>query len=151
VLLAFTNMTLTDPLVLWLALTGLLVVVELLTGTFYLLVFGACALAAAGVAVAQSSVALQLVVFSVTAAFGVFGKIPTKLKRALAKNAPEVTATDVGASVVVTSVGSHGDFRVLYRGAEWTAVLQGEFPTVREGQQLRVVRVDGIRLVCKAD
>jgi membrane protein implicated in regulation of membrane protease activity len=142
-------MDFSDPIVLWLALSGLLVTVELITGTFYLLVFSVCAAAAAWAAALHGPIAVQLVVFSVTAAFGVFGRIPAKLQAHLAKNAPVVTATDIGAAVTVMSVGENGAFRVLYRGAEWSATLQDSAQPVHVDQQLRVVRVEGIRLVCK--
>jgi membrane protein implicated in regulation of membrane protease activity len=71
-----------DPALIW-AITGLaLVIVELLTGTFYLLMLGVAAFAAAGTAWLGYDFAAQLIVAAVIAAVGCFAV------RAYRKNRP---------------------------------------------------------------
>ncbi len=133
----------------WLVAAGVLVVAELLTLTFYLLIFGVCALAAAAAALFGFALIPTLVVFSVLSACSVFGKLPQRLGKRLAQT-PAVLASDIGATVTVTEVADGGAFRVQYRGAQWPAAVADEpSAVVTVGQELRVVRVEGIRLVCK--
>lgn len=137
----------TSPLIVWMVMTGLLVIAEVLTGSFYLLVLGACTALAAAAAFLGAPVTVQLVVFGVTAGVAVFGKVPRMLQRWFNRS-PAIQASDVGAAVTVTEVGSGTQFRVSYRGSEWPARLVSSAP-VQAGQTLRVVRVEGIELVCK--
>lgn len=137
-----------SPFVVWLLLTGILVVAELVTGTFYLLVLGACTALAVLAAAVGVPVIGQLFVFSITAALCVFGKVPRKLQAWLAK-APEVLASDIGATVTVTEITAPTQFRVSYRGTQWPARLLSAADLVSVGQSLRVVRVEGIELICK--
>lgn len=137
----------TSPLIVWMLMTGLLVIAEVLTGSFYLLVLGACTALAGAAAFLGAPVTGQFVVFGVTAAVAVFGKVPRMLQRWFNRS-PAIQASDIGAAVTVTEVGADSQFRVSYRGSEWSARLASPEP-VEAGQTLRVVRVEGIELVCK--
>jgi membrane protein implicated in regulation of membrane protease activity len=132
---------------LWWLAAGVAVVVELATGTFYLLMI-ALGLAAAAVAAhlglsgPGQLVAAALVGGGATAAWHV--------KRARApRSAPAARNRDVnldiGERVEVPAWGADGTARVHYRGSDWTARLQpGAAP--RPGPH-RVAAVEGNWLV----
>ena len=62
-----------DPSLVWAAIGLVLVISELLTGTFYLLMLGTAAFAAAGVAFFGQGLAVQAIVAAAVAAAGCWG------------------------------------------------------------------------------
>jgi len=129
---------------LWWALAGIaLVIAELVTGTFYLLVIGLAAFAGAAVSYLGYSFAAQAVVAAALAVIGVL--LVTRFK-AMQKSAPAVSL-DVGQSVVLDSWVSVQDrlARVRYRNALWDAnVLDTD--AYAAGQVLYVQSVSGSTL-----
>ena len=108
-----------DPALLW-AITGLaLVIVELLTGTFYLLMLGVAAFGAAATAWLGHAFPAQVIVAAVIAAGGCYGvhvyreKNRTQQMPSLDSGMPASFAAwiDAGARLA----------RVRYRGASWDA------------------------------
>ena len=130
----------------WLATAGVLVILELFTGTFYLLMI-AIGLAAGGVvALAGAGLALQAIVA------GVVGVLATGLLHRSRLGRPGRTDAardrnvnlDIGEHVAV-SAWDNGRARVMYRGALWDVEL-GQGATARAGE-FRIVEVQGSRLV----
>jgi membrane protein implicated in regulation of membrane protease activity len=117
-----------------------LVIAELLSGTFYLLVLGVAAFLAAAVAWFGASFLVQVVVAGVIAVAGVFW-IRSR-KHALAT--PDMAPLDVGQSVTLESWVSQADrvARVRYRDALWDAVIEGE-ARGEAGETFYITRVDG--------
>jgi len=114
-----------DSALAWLVAGIVLIVAELVTGTFYLLVLGVAALVAAAVAYAGAAFLIQVIVAGVIAVAGVFwirGR-----RRALAT--PAMPGLDVGQPVTLDSWINRDDrlARVKYRDALWDAVVEGEF------------------------
>lgn len=113
-----------DAYLAW-ALTGIaLIIVEMLTGSFYLLVLGAAALAAAAAAWLGYSFWVQAVLIAAVATMGVL-----LVKRFRSKGgAASKQALDVGQSVMLESWISEADglARVNYRNAQWEARVTGE-------------------------
>ena len=109
---------------LW-ALVGIaLIIVEMLSGSFYLLVLGVAALAAAAAAWAGYSFWVQAVVTAAVASAGVI-----LVKRFRGKGVPAATQSlDVGQAVTLESWISEADgvARVSYRNAQWEARVVGE-------------------------
>lgn len=101
-----------------------LVVAELLSGTFYLLVLGVAAFVAAAVAWFGGAFILQVLVAGIIAVAGVFW-IRSR-KHALAT--PDMAPLDVGQPVTLQSWVNQADrvARVMYRDALWDAVVEGE-------------------------
>ena len=138
----------TNTYVLWFVLGLGLVVAELFTGTFYLLMvaigFGAGGL----VALAGGDIVLQLVV---GAAVGLVGTLILRRSRWGRRNAHTEASTnpdmviDIGQQVHVGS-WHHETARVDYRGAQWDAVIadpnQGSAPG-----QYKIVAIRGSTLV----
>jgi membrane protein implicated in regulation of membrane protease activity len=128
----------------WMVLAFGLLIVELLTGTFYLLVI-AVAIAAGGLAnLAGAPFTLQL---GVAAAIGLAGSLWLRRSRPgrPTTEADVLQNLDVGQVVRIGSWGAGNTARAQYRGAEWDVVLApGETPAPGEF----VIRsVQGSRLV----
>jgi membrane protein implicated in regulation of membrane protease activity len=130
----------------WFVVAFGLLVAELLSGTFYLLVIS-IALAAAGIAaLAGASVALQ---FVVAAAIGIGGSVWLRTtrfgKRLHERGDDRVQNMDIGQSLRVENWTAARTARASYRGAVWDVELApGEQPTsgefvIREIQANRLI------------
>jgi membrane protein implicated in regulation of membrane protease activity len=129
-----------DPYLLWVIGGIALVIAELATGTFYLLVIAIGAFAGAGVAYFQQSFWLAAVVSAAVAACGVIVVSRYRAPRAARGSG----SLDVGQTVVFESWVSEGDrlARVRYRNSMWDArVLEGG--ALEGGRVLHIRSVDG--------
>ena len=125
----------------WWAVVGIaLIIAELITGTFYLLVIGIAALAGAGIAFYNFSFWVQAEIAAAVAVAGVI--LVTRLRRAQASS--PARSLDVGQSVVLDSWISEKDrlARVRYRNTLWDARLLDE-QGAEAGRVLYIARVDG--------
>jgi membrane protein implicated in regulation of membrane protease activity len=135
-----------EPTVWWI-LAGAAVAVELLTGTFYLLMLAIGLCAAAVAAHAGASMPVQLVVAALVGGGAV---VAWHLKRGsqpkgLPAGANRDVNMDVGESVHIDSWNPDGTATVKYRGASWTVI---HVPGVTPGTGAHRVReVVGNRLV----
>ena len=129
-----------DHYLIWLMAGFILVIIELVTTTFFLLVLGIAAFAAAGVAYAGSGLASQAIVAALVAAAGVFW-VNQYRKRAMPKR---MQGIDVGQPASFDSWvnRSAGHARVKYRDALWDAHIAGE-AAGEPGEILYVNSVDG--------
>jgi membrane protein implicated in regulation of membrane protease activity len=130
----------------WVIGAGVLVIAELFTGTFYLLMIAIGLAFGALAALAGASVPLQ------TIAAGVIGVLATGVlhRSHLGKPAKASAARDhnvnldIGQRVTVPA-WQDGKARVMYRGALWDVELgQGARP---EAGDFRIVEVQGSRLI----
>jgi membrane protein implicated in regulation of membrane protease activity len=114
-----------DSSLAWLVAGIALIVAELATGTFYLLVLGIGALIAAAVAYAGGGFVVQVLVAGATAIAGIFW-IRIRRKALAAQPMPSL---DVGQPVTLDSWVNRDDrlARVKYRDALWDAIVEGEF------------------------
>lgn len=128
----------------WMVLAFGLLILELVTGTFYLLVI-AVALAAAGLAdLAGASFAVQLLVAAVIGFSGALWLRRSRFGR-LNTEGDALQNLDVGQMVRVESWTAGNTARTQYRGAEWDVVL---VPGETAGPGEFVIRaVQGSRLV----
>jgi len=107
----------------WWIIAGTLVSIELMTGTFYLLMLAIGATAGAIAAHAQLSVTTQLITGSVVGGLAaIFLRIYSLQK--LKSHPKKVSAQhlDVGETVEVHEWLSNGTAQVKHRGANWTAI-----------------------------
>jgi membrane protein implicated in regulation of membrane protease activity len=127
----------------WLVLGLGLILVELLTGTFYLLILGIAAIFGSGVAWFGGPFWAQALVAAAAAVAGSFAVRRYKTSGAPSANA----AMDIGQTVVVEEWVSEPQrlARVRYRGASWDAIVQGSEP-VAKGAVLYIAGTDGSRL-----
>jgi membrane protein implicated in regulation of membrane protease activity len=125
---------------LWAILGLVLVIVELLTGTFYLLMLGIAAFGAALAAWLGQPIGVQAVVAALVSAAGCYGVHVYRAKNAKGQMAP----IDAGQPASFENWIDAGArlARVRYRGASWDAVVDGE-EAVDAGAMLYVVTANG--------
>jgi membrane protein implicated in regulation of membrane protease activity len=112
----------------WWLIAGLLVAVELATGTFYLLMLAVGAAAAAVAAHLGLGLSAQMVVAAVIGGAAVVlwhQKRASRGRPAPAASNPDVNL-DIGQSVQVKHWSAEGRTTVKYRGADWQARYQGQ-------------------------
>ncbi len=130
----------------WLALAGALVVFELFTGTFYLLMIAAGMAAGALAAMAGLSVPAQIAIAAVVgvAATGLLhrSRFGRPLKQDAARD-PNVML-DIGQNLEVVC-WHDGKARVMYRGAQWDVDLAPG--AIAGAGTFRIVEVQGSRLI----
>ncbi|MEK7346479.1 MAG: NfeD family protein [Pseudomonadota bacterium] len=134
-----------NPTIWWLV-TGVLVAMELTTGTFYLLMLAVGAAAAALAAHTGASLTAQLV----TAA--IVGGLAVVLWSIYRNRLPGLTASsdadqhlDVGETVQVDAWDAQGLAQVKHRGALWTGVVRDPLPP--SPGLFRIQAIEGNRLV----
>ncbi|MBT2324261.1 NfeD family protein [Variovorax paradoxus] len=131
----------------WWLIAGAAIVLELLSGTVYLLLLSAGFAAAAIAAHAGAGLTTQLVVAAVV---GVGAMLIWHIIRRRRPAEPPTGANrdvnlDIGESVYVDAWNPDGTATVRYRGAQWTVVPRaGSTPSIGEH---RVAEVVGSRLV----
>lgn len=132
-----------DNSVVWLIAGFILVIAELVTGTFYLVVLGVAAFAGAGLAYSGSVFAWQAVVAAVVAVAGVIWV--NRYKKNMAPK--RMQGLDVGQPAAFDSWvnRSAGHARVKYRDTLWDAQVAGD-ASGEPGEILYVVSVDGSTL-----
>ena len=107
----------------WWVLTGLLVAVELVTGTFYLLMLGLGAVAAALVGMAGHDLNTQLVTAAIVGGLGAVLLGQWRKRQTPTPQEAQDQHLDLGATVQVDAWDAQGTAQVKHRGAAWTAVL----------------------------
>ena len=125
---------------LWAILGLTLVIVELLTGTFYLLMLAIAAFGAALAAWLGQGFGVQAVVAAAISAAGCYGVHVYRAKN-LQEQMPHI---DAGQPASFESWIDQGArlARVRYRGASWDALVDGE-GAVKSGAMLYVVTANG--------
>ncbi len=107
----------------WWVLTGVLVALELLTGTFYLLMLGLGTVAAALVAMAGHGLTTQLVAAAIVGGLGAVLLGQWRKRQTTTRQDAHNQHLDLGATVQVDAWDEQGTAQVMHRGAAWTAVL----------------------------
>jgi membrane protein implicated in regulation of membrane protease activity len=134
---------------LWWVLAGVTVAMELVTGTFYLLMIAIGLIAAAVSVYFGASPTVQLVLAAVVSGGSVLAWRSYKLKVPAVRPAgsnPDVNL-DVGETVHVDAWDSEGNGSVKYRGASWSVSLAPDSHAASGLYQ--IVEVVGSRLVVK--
>jgi membrane protein implicated in regulation of membrane protease activity len=124
----------------WLAAGFVLVIAELVTGTFFLLVLGIAAFAGSATAWFGLGFWVEALCAATVAVAGVFWVRQQRKSMAQAEMAP----LDVGQAVTFDAWVSRDQraARVKYRNTQWDAVVEGE-PDLDQGQVLFIHAVDG--------
>jgi len=129
-----------DPYLAWAILGLTLVIVELVTGTFYLLMLGVAAFGASAAAYFGLDFPVQAIVAAVVAAGGAYAVHVYRAKNAQQQMAP----IDAGQPANFESWIDQGArlARVHYRGASWDARVEGE-PAPEPGAIVYILATDG--------
>ena len=131
----------------WWLLAGGAVALELLTGTFYLLMLGIGMAAGALAAHAGAAMALQLVAAALVGGSAVVASYFVKKKRPgdASVRGDRSVNLDVGETVFVDGWNMDGTASVKYRGASWTAIRRDGAPASTGAH--RVAELVGNRLL----
>jgi membrane protein implicated in regulation of membrane protease activity len=108
-----------DAATVWFVIASILIILELFTGTFYLLVFGCAALVAAGTAYIGLSLIIQYLAAALLATIGVLWL----RGRPKSKHSSSTNNLDQNQPVEIINWLSSTRARVRYRGTEWDAKL----------------------------
>ena len=134
----------------WWLLAGGAVAIELMTGTFYLLMI-ALGLAAAALAThAGAGSATQIIIAAVVGGGSVlvWRGIKKKQPATLAASVNADVNLDIGGTVQVDAWGVDGTATVKYRGANWSVAHRNtEATATRTAGSHRIVEVIGSRLI----
>lgn len=112
-----------DDATMWWVLAGVLVALELLTGTFYLLMLSLGAVAAALATLAGFGLNIQLVAAAIVGGAGALGLAQWRKRQPTSPQDDQDQHLDLGATVQVEAWDAQGTAQVKHRGAAWTAVL----------------------------
>ncbi len=131
--------------VIWAIVALVLVIIEVTTGTFYLLVLGLAAFAGALAAYLNAGILTQVLATGIVAAVGLFAVHRWHQSRPL--NSKSEPSLDIGQAVVLESWvdQSAKRIRVKYRGASWDADLVGD-ADVKINDTLYICGADGSQL-----
>jgi membrane protein implicated in regulation of membrane protease activity len=137
----------TNTATLWWVLAGVLVVLELTTGTFYLLMLALGAVAGAVAAHLAAAVSLQIVAAALVGggATALWHWKRGRQAQPAPANANRDVNLDVGERVLVTAWQADRSARVQYRGAQWTARYGGS-DTPSPGEHF-IVAIEGNQLI----
>jgi len=129
-----------EPWLAWGVLGLALVIAELLTGTFYLVMLGVAAFGGAAVAGIGQPFAVQVIVAFVVAAAGCYGVHAYRAKN----KSQQMPPIDAGMPASFENWIDSGArlARVRYRGASWDARVEGADP-LEPGAIVYVLATDG--------
>ena len=130
----------------WWLLAGAMVALELVSGTFYLLMLSIGPVAAALAAHAGASVSLQLIVAAIVGSGAVVAwRSLKKTEAAAPASANRDVNLDIGETVQVEAWQPDGTGSVKYRGAHWDVSLVAD--ALPSAGRHRIVEVVGSRLI----
>jgi len=129
-----------DHAIVWAVIGLVLVIVELLTGTFYLLMLGVAAFGAAAAAYFGLGFGTQSIVAAVISVAGCYGVHVYKARNRAQQMAP----LDAGMPASFESWLDAGErlAKVRYRGASWDARVEG-LEAIEPGATVYVLAADG--------
>jgi len=124
----------------WAVIGMILVITEMLTGTFYLLMLGIAGFGAALAAWLALGFGAQAIVFAAVAAVGCYGVHVYRAKNQ-AQQMPPIDAGQPASFESWVDQGS-GLARVRYRGASWEARVEGD-AALQPGTLVYVLATEG--------
>ena len=132
-------------LIIWLVLGVGLVVAEVFTTTFVLLMFGVGAFAAAGAAALGGGPALQAVVFAVVSALSFVAVRPTlrRYMRVDERDTPMGVAAIEGSTALVVETVDADSGLVKIEGELWRARPYDTTQTMPAGERVRIIEIKG--------
>ncbi len=132
----------------WWSAAIALAVLEMASGTFYLLVLAAAALISGLLAWAGMGEVVQLAAASISTVAGIIA-VQQHKKRCMRKVPKLGNNLDIGQTVeVLVWVGNEGRARVDYRGTQWDARLDDL--SLERGQTMRIIGAEGSTFILGA-
>ncbi len=143
------NMTFASP-VFWFGLGIVFLILEILTGGFWILFLGIGALITAGIHGLGiiSGINQGILTFLITSFLSLFVFRPYLMKRMHKRSSRDVGDPAGQMVVVVQEIPSDGPGRVSFQGSTWDALSEGG-EVIPVDAKVKIVRQDGIRLFVK--
>lgn len=137
-----------SPVAMWLIVGVLLVGLEMLTGTFMLLLLAvSCFLTAIAVWVGLTVAFQSQLMFMGVVSLATLLIFRTRIREAWAKRAQVTYTSDLGEEILLTTDIAVGEsVEVNYQGTKWTAQNQSG-RVLYAGQTVRIARADGVKLI----
>jgi membrane protein implicated in regulation of membrane protease activity len=134
-----------QPALAWLLIGLMLVVIELMTGTFYLLILGIAAGIGSLIAFLDQPFWMQALIAAIAAVVG--GVLVYRYHSAANASSPKDSANDIGQTVTIESWVNEPKrlARVRYRGTVWDAEVLGD-DRIEPDTLLYVVAMEGSRV-----
>lgn len=133
--------------VVWLVAGLALIVAEVLSGGFVLIMLGLGALAAAGFAALGASIWLDVAVFAGTSVMLTLLARPVLMRRYRAGQvSTNVDALLGDRAIVISTVDAHGG-KIKLRGELWSARAYDETEVLEPGQRVTVMTISGATAV----
>ncbi|WP_327011915.1 NfeD family protein [Dactylosporangium sp. NBC_01737] len=132
-------------LIVWLVVGAALIVAEIFTTTFVLLMFGLGAFAAAGAAALGAGVPVQAAVFAVVSALSFLAVRPTLtryMRRDVRDTQMGVEALEGSMALVIEAV-DHDSGQIKIDGEMWRARPYDATQTFAVGDRVRVIEIKG--------
>jgi len=133
----------------WLAISGSLMLVELITANLLFASLAVSALAAAGAAALGADVALQGITFGVAAVLSLILLRPIALKHLRVRGTPAATNVDalIGAEAITLTAVNDRSGQVKLTGETWSARTQSG--VIAADQKVQVVAIRGATAIIK--
>lgn len=132
-----------DQSTLWWIGVIVLLILELVTGTFYLLMLALGLVAAALGAHLGAGLSLELVL---AAGVGAGAAVAWHLVRLRKRHRTSALNLDIGQVLIIKDWNAQGESHVRYRGADWVATLQAGCAPAAD-RRYHVTAIEGSRLV----
>lgn len=132
---------------LWLIISGIFIVAEVFTLTFYLLLAGLGALAASGMAALEFSTTIQIFTATLITIIGWFivHKYKPQNLHPDSRSNPNLNM-DIGTVVKLAAIAADGKISVMLRGARWDAVIEHDATPDITAQYI-ITKIDGSTLI----
>jgi membrane protein implicated in regulation of membrane protease activity len=133
----------------WLAISGSLMLVELITANLLFASLAISALAASGAAMLGADVLIQVITFAVTSVLSLLLLRPIALKHLKVRGTPAATNVDalIGADAITLTEVTERSGQVKLTGETWSA--KTEAGTIPADQKVQVVAIRGATAVIK--
>jgi membrane protein implicated in regulation of membrane protease activity len=133
----------------WLAISGSLMLVELITANLLFASLAISALAASGAAMLGADVAIQGITFGVAAVLSLLLLRPIALKHLRLRGTPSATNVDalIGAEAITLTEVTDRNGQVKLTGETWSA--RTEIGTIAADQKVQVVAIRGATAIIK--
>jgi membrane protein implicated in regulation of membrane protease activity len=136
----------------WLILGLVLIMAEVVSGDFVLIMLGVGALLGAGSAALTGNTYIDVAVFALTSIGLIFGVRPVLKRRFLAGPGVQTNSDAlIGAHAVVLSTVDIGDGRVKLAGDTWSARSLHEWESHEPGASVTVVEINGATVIVAAE
>lgn len=136
------------PTLIWAIIGIVIIVVEMMTGTFFILFFGVGALAVSLLKkfTGLDSLAYEIIIFAIIGTTGII----IFRKKLLQSLSPEKTySNDEDKIIFLTeTVPAKKMANVQYQGTQWQAYNDSD-QNLEKGSQALIIRVDGVKLILK--